>query len=92
MRARTLQRPGGAPSPDRFFISVPNTALKEVRLQPDGWFTYEYKYGRTSGEKKTYVRYVPFDTVNVSADTYERFSRAIPEVYARLVPAVKGLH
>ncbi|KAB2921212.1 MAG: Asp/Glu/hydantoin racemase [Bacteroidetes bacterium] len=91
MRARTLQRSGTAPAPDRFFISVPNTALKEVRLQPDGWFTYEYKYGRKHGEKKTYVRYVPFDTVNVSADTYERFSRAIPEVYARLVPAVKGL-
>ena len=65
----------------QFFISVPNTALKEVTLQPDGWFTYQYKYGRFAGAKKEYVKVVPFDNMNISAATYARFKEAIPVVY-----------
>lgn len=78
-------------APDQFFISVPNTALPEVRLQSDGWFTYEYKYGRIAGANKPYVRFVPFDTDNVPAETYRRISTTLPAVYARLKNAVNGL-
>jgi glutamate racemase len=71
----------------QFFISVPNTALKEIALQPDGWFTYQYKYGRIAGENKEYVRVVPFDQKNISAATYNRFKEALPKVYAAIQKA-----
>ena len=70
--------------PNTFFISVPNKSLPEVQLQPDGWFTYDYKYGRKEGENKTYVRMVPFDDKNISAATYNRFKQMLPHVYAVL--------
>lgn len=91
MRKRNLQRTVRSVPVHTFFISVPNTSLTEISLQPDGWFTYEYKYGRTAGAKKQYVRFVPFDTGNVSPDTYGRFSIAIPEVYRMLTASVKNL-
>lgn len=70
--------------PSRFYISVPNTALPEVDLQPDGWFTYQYKYGRVAGAGKEYVKVVPFDNKNISAATYSRFKQSIPRVYAEM--------
>ncbi len=69
---------------DTFFISVPNTQLPEVQLQEDGWFTNTYKYGRNAGENKSYVQFVPFDTRNIAAATYERFRKLLPSVYSRL--------
>ena len=74
-----------------FFISVPNTSLPEVQLQPDGWFTYAYKYGRTAGAGKDYVQYVPFDTRNISTATYTRFKMVLPDVYKKLQLTVKGI-
>lgn len=70
--------------PTRFYISVPNTALPEVELQPDGWFTYQYKYGRVAGANKEYIKVVPFDDKNISAATYSRFRQVIPKVYAEI--------
>jgi len=72
----------------QFFISVPNTAMKEVDLQPDGWFTYQYKYGRVAGANKEYVKVVPFDDKNISSATYTRFKEAIPVVYAAIKKAL----
>jgi len=71
----------------QFFISVPNTALGEVALQKDGWFTYQYKYGRVAGENKEYVRVVPFDQKNIAAATYNRFREALPKVYTAIQKA-----
>jgi glutamate racemase len=79
------------PIKNDFFISVPNTSLNEVELQPDGWFTYAYKYGRTENANKEYVKYVPFDTTNIVPATYSRFKQALPDVYIRLHQVVKGL-
>ncbi len=70
--------------PSTFFISVPNTALPEVQLQPDGWFTYQYKYGRVAGENKQYIKVVPFDHQNISDATYSRFEKTIPTVYKEI--------
>ncbi len=70
--------------PTRFYISVPNTALQEVKLQPDGWFTYQYKYGRLAGANKEYIKVVPFDNKNISEATYSRFRQSIPRVYAEI--------
>jgi glutamate racemase len=74
-------------SSDQFFIAIPNKDLKEIQLQNDGWFTYQYKYGRTAGRDKKYVQYVPFDRQNVSLATYDRFSLALPVTYNRLLKA-----
>ena len=76
---------------NEFFISVPNTLLKEVELQPDGWFTYAYKYGRTEKANKEYIKYVPFDTNNIVPATYERFKKVLPDVYNRLHQVINGL-
>ena len=69
---------------NKFFITIPNTTLSEVQLQPDGWFTYAYKYGREAGAKKVYVQFVPFDVKNISSATYQRFHAVLPHVYGEL--------
>ncbi len=68
-----------------FFITIPNTSLSEVQLQPDGWFTYAYKYGRVAGTHKTYVNYVPFDHKNISDASYSRFKQVLPNAYKEIV-------
>jgi len=70
-----------AKQPNKFFITVPNKSLKEVQLQPDGWFTYEYKYGRNEGANKPFVLFTPFDDKNISEATYQRLKAALPAVY-----------
>lgn len=72
---------------NRFYITIPNTTLTEVKLQQDGWFTYDYKYGRVAGEQKQYVRFVPFDNKNISSATYERLQQALPAVYDAVTTA-----
>ncbi len=91
LRKQNLQQKNPSAASNTFFISIPNTTLKEIQLQPDGWFTYDYKYGRTAGANKEYVKYVPFDTKNVSEATYQRFSIVLPEVYTKLKMFVKDL-
>jgi glutamate racemase len=72
-----------------FFITIPNTNLSEVKLQPDGWFTYGYKYGRVAGEKKDYVQFAPFDYKNISKASYDRFKLVLPNAYAEIAKTLK---
>jgi glutamate racemase len=81
LREKQLQHTGSKQQQDLFFITIPNKELAEIELQEDGWFTYGYKYGRKAGENKQYVKYVPFDKVNISAATYLRIEQALPAVY-----------
>lgn len=74
---------------NNFFITVPNNSLKEAALQDDGWFTYEYKYGRTEGQQKKYVNFVPFDQKNISTATYDRIKAALPHVYQQIILSKK---
>lgn len=69
---------------NQFFITIPNKNLNEIKLQPDGWFTYEYKYGRIAGANKQYVSYVPFDKKNISQSTYNRFQSVLPYSYKEI--------
>jgi len=78
-----------AVQPNRFFITIPNTQLAEAKLQPDGWFTYDYKYGRKAGEKKDYVNFVPFDHKNISDASYERFKLVLPNAYREIAKTLK---
>ena len=72
---------------NQFYITIPNTNTPKNALQPDGWFTYDYKYGRIAGENKMYVQYVPFDTKNISEASYSRFKMVLPKSYAEIVKA-----
>jgi glutamate racemase len=78
-----------AAQPNQFFITIPNTQLAETQLQPDGWFTYGYKYGRVAGAKKDYVQYVPFDHKNISDASYERFKLVLPNAYKEIAKTLK---
>lgn len=91
LRNNKLQNTKKIIKPNKFIISVPNTSLKETELQPDGWFTYGYKYGRISGQNKAYVRYVNFDLNNVSPATYDRFKNVLPFVYMQLKKVIPAL-
>lgn len=68
-----------------FYITIPNTNTPNIALQPDGWFTYDYKYGRLAGANTDYVKYVPFDTKNISEASYSRFKMVLPKSYAQIV-------
>jgi glutamate racemase len=68
-----------------FYITIPNTNAPKNALQPDGWFTYDYKYGRVAGANTSYVEYVPFDAKNISEATYNRFKQVLPKSYAEIV-------
>jgi glutamate racemase len=83
LRALQLQNES-AKQKDLFFITVPNQKLTEVKLQSDGWFTYEYKYGRKEGEGKKFVNFVPFDNKNVSPAIYNRLKIALPLTYTAI--------
>jgi glutamate racemase len=84
LRAKQLTNVG-AKQKNQFYITIPNLALSEVKLQPDGWFTYAYKYGRVAGANKQYVSYVPFDHKNISDASYSRFKLVLPNAYREIV-------
>jgi glutamate racemase len=80
----TAQRFNTAYPKAEFFITVPNVDDPQVSLQPDGWFTYAYKYGRSVGREQPDVQYVLFDRSNVSDATYQRFQLALPSTFSLL--------
>ncbi len=76
---------------NNFFIGVPNKGNKNIELQQDGWFTYNYKYGRNIKENRNDIMVVPFDKQYISLSTYSRFKNALPNVYSLLNQNIKDL-
>ena len=78
---------GGSPTADEFYISVPNAACPGVVLRPDGLsFTYDYKYGRSTGEfDKEDVKRVPMSRENLGDNVIETIRTTMPGVWDRLV-------
>lgn len=64
-----------------FYISVPNVLNKKVQLDSAGNFTYDYKYGRNTGEIQEYVKRVPFNNSNLHPDVIEMLKEKTPLVY-----------
>ncbi|MFP5042948.1 glutamate racemase [Parasediminibacterium sp. JCM 36343] len=91
MRSHNLASATTVKAQNQFFICVPNTDLKEVQLENNGWFTYAYKYGRNVGENKTFVRTEPFSTKNIAPATFQRFKTALPHVHTLLTQQIVGL-
>lgn len=84
LRAQQLMISEESRATDAFYISIPNTQLKGIQLQQDGWFTNEYKYGRQAGSGEEFVKFVPFDSRNIVQATYDRFQLLLPACYERI--------
>ena len=81
MKEKKLFNPSGNMMKSEFFISIPNIQNKNVQLDDNGRFSYDYKYGRREGEIQEYVKVVPFSRNNISEETLDRFRISIPETY-----------
>ena len=68
-----------------FYVTVPNINNKNVILNEDGSFTYEYKYGRRAGELQEYVKCVPFSRSVLPDDMLLRLADQVPGVHDLIV-------
>jgi len=92
---------GGEPAAipvDEFYISVPNPSLPGAELDPNGGFTYGYKYGRQPGRLAVeYVKRVPMSGETLSPSVRESIAKSMVMVWDRLVtftvesPRTEGL-
>ena len=64
-----------------FYISVANQHNETNKIDENGRFPYDYKYGRDAGNIQEYVKVVPFSRKNISDDILTRFEQKIPFVY-----------
>jgi hypothetical protein len=67
-----------------FYITVPNRAHPGVQVGPGGWFTYDYKYGRSPGRNPSDVRAVPWDESYLDADVARRLAKQAPTVWGAI--------
>ncbi len=81
MKEQDLFNPSGDINKSEFYISIPNTANTNVKVDDKGRFPYDYKYGRTEGEIQEYVKVVPFSKNNISEETLDRFKESIPQTF-----------
>ena len=68
-------------SQSEFYISVPNTLNKNVKLDSLKNFTYDYKYSRNANEIQEYVKQVPFSKSNLHPDVIKMLKDKTPLVY-----------
>ena len=64
-----------------FYISVPNVHNEEITVDSTGQFTYDYKYGRETGQIQEYVKRVPFSRRTLSEEKIRRLKQKIPNTY-----------
>ena len=81
LKAEKLFNPNGNIKDSEFYISVANKENKNTKIDADGRFPYDYKYGRNANEIQEYVKVVPFSRKNISYDILTRFQKQIPYVY-----------
>ncbi|NOX55235.1 MAG: Asp/Glu/hydantoin racemase [Planctomycetes bacterium] len=80
---RQQQSTAGKPHSE-FYITVPCRKRPDVRLDPSGWFTYEYKYGRSSGQTQLDYRHVLLRRTLLPAEDQRRLQRRAPTVWRLL--------
>jgi len=79
LRERTRQKTGGPRV--QFYISIPRRDHPGVKLNSQGWFTYEYKYSRDESVVGLDVQYVPLRGAIVGPEVLTRLSRRVPAVW-----------
>ena len=80
-RLRASRDASGSPRGE-FCITIPCREKPSVKLNETGWFTYDYKYGRNTGQVASNFRAVPLDGRNVSRNVLDRLQRQVPAVWA----------
>ncbi len=83
LRASNLLNDAGVCTAE-FYINVPNILNPNIRLTPDGQFSYAYKYGRQAGAIQEYVKAVPFSRRTLSPDVIARLATKSPRVFTLL--------
>ncbi|HZW38081.1 MAG TPA: hypothetical protein VFF33_02155 [Ignavibacteriaceae bacterium] len=64
-----------------FYISVPNVNNKNVKIDPNKNFTYDYKYDREAGFIQEYVKDVPFSKSNIHPEVVKMLKEKTPNIY-----------
>ena len=67
-----------------FYITVPCRDSSGVKLNENGWFTYEYKYGRHQERIGNDVRTVPMRLKHLEAESVIRLQRRVPAAWSLL--------
>jgi glutamate racemase len=80
--ARGDGRPRG-----EFYITVPYRLHPAVRLDPSGWFTFQYKYGRTGALELTDVRTIPMTPPVLGPEVAARLRGRVPKTWRLLEEA-----
>ncbi len=81
LNRESLFNANGDINDSEFYISVANDKNLNNRIDENGRFPYDYKYGRTEGQIQEYVKVVPFSRKNISVDILNRFEQQIPFVF-----------
>jgi glutamate racemase len=77
-----LLYPGGKDrKPNGFYISVPNTLLKDNRVSETGEFLYAFKYGRSINSGLQFVKRVPFSAKWIKKEVLDRIKAKMPDIY-----------
>ncbi len=64
-----------------FYISMPNLTNKNIQIDSEGRFTYEYKFGRNANEAQEFIKVVPFSNNTIPADVVDRLRLQIPKTF-----------
>jgi len=69
-------------SNSEFYISVPNFLNKNIIVDKNSNFEYDYKYGREVNNIQEYVKRVPFNSMNIAKSVSGRLEKKIPYTYS----------
>ena len=67
-----------------FYVTVPAEGQSRERLNDVGGFSYDFKYGRLSGDVNSDFRAVPFDESNLGDVVLKRLQDRVPTVWSLL--------
>ncbi|MFB9054024.1 glutamate racemase [Formosa undariae] len=81
LNQKSLFNANGNIKDSEFYISVANQDNRSIKIDAEGRFPYEYKYGRNVGQIQEYIKNVPFSRANISEDILNRLETQIPNVY-----------
>ena len=81
LNSKSLFNPNGTINSSEFYISIPNKNNKNIQINKEGSFLYDYKYGRKEGEIQEYTKTVPFSRSNISDDIVSRLHTKIPNLF-----------
>jgi hypothetical protein len=79
-RLRSITSPAGR-ARGEFYVTVPCREKAGLEFDELGWFTYDQKYGRSSGRIESDFRSVPLDGTNLDQNVFDRLQRRVPAVW-----------